>query len=212
MKLKWLGHSCFYITSDAGTRIVIDPFDATVGYKVPDVQTDIVTISHSHFDHNYTRQLKGSFQVVNQQGEHEIRDIKIKGVNTYHDEVGGQKRGSNIVFNLCIDRLNVCHMGDIGHIPDDRQVKDIGRVDVLMVPVGGIFTIDADEALKVVELLRPEIIIPMHYKTPDLKFDLAKVNKFIDKVGIQRLLKLVELEIAREDIKEYKGKVIVMEY
>ncbi|HAA81713.1 MAG TPA: MBL fold metallo-hydrolase, partial [Thermoanaerobacter sp.] len=116
MNIKWLGHSCFKLTSEKGTVIVTDPFDESVGYPMPNVKADIVTSSHSHFDHNYFKAVKGNFDIVDTVGEHNIKGINIKGVNTFHDDEHGAKRGKNIVFVFDIDGIRVCHMGDLGHV------------------------------------------------------------------------------------------------
>lgn len=212
MKIKWFGHACFYIVSDDGIRILTDPFDRTVGYKIPKVEVDVVTISHFHYDHNYINEIEGDFKVIDKVGEYNFKGIEIKGVDTYHDEVKGQKRGKNIVFNIKVDGLYVCHLGDLGHIPDNSQVEEIGIVDILLVPVGGTYTIDASDAVKTVELLNPKVVIPMHYKTPDLKFNLAGPDWFIEKMGREKCLSLKELEVRKDNIGEYNDKLIILAY
>lgn len=164
MNIKWLGHACFKLTSEKGTVIVTDPFDESVGYPMPNVKADIVTSSHSHFDHNYFKAVKGNFDIVDTVGEHNIKGINIKGVNTFHDDEHGAKRGKNIVFVFDIDGIRVCHMGDLGHVLTEKQVEEIGPVDVLLIPVGGYYTIDAKQAVEVMNQLKPKITIPMHYK------------------------------------------------
>lgn len=179
MRIKWLGHSCFKITAKNGVRIVTDPFDDNVGYKLPKVSCDIVTLSHGHYDHNFTDCLSGQFEIINKVGNMYTKDIAIRGIHTYHDEEMGAKRGDNIVYVFDIDGIKVCHLGDLGHRLTAAQIEMIGEVDVVLVPVGGIYTINAEAAHDVCESLNAKIIIPMHYKTKPLKFDLDTVDNFL---------------------------------
>lgn len=179
LRIRWLGHACFLITTPQGTRIVTDPFDETVGYRVPDVETDIVTISHDHFDHNNSGCLRGHPKVVKGAGEQEIKGVKITGVATFHDQEKGARRGANTVFVLDIDGVRICHLGDLGHMLTPENVAKIGRVDILLIPVGGNYTIDATGATRVVELLKPKVVIPMHYKTKAIGFPIDPVDRFL---------------------------------
>ncbi len=212
MNITWLGHSCFYIITSEGTRIITDPFDATVGYKVPQVEADLVTVSHSHFDHNYTQALKGNYKIINQSGKYIYKDVQVKGINTFHDNVKGEKRGHNVIFNLGVEGMNICHLGDLGHILDEQQVEEVGKVDILLVPVGGTFTINLDEAVQVVKLLNPRTVIPMHYKTEALRFNLDGVDDFLERMGKERVTGLKEVEITAGNLGQYEDKVIAMEY
>jgi L-ascorbate metabolism protein UlaG (beta-lactamase superfamily) len=212
MKIKWLGHSCFKITSKNGIRILTDPFDDNVGYRLPSVEADIVTLSHGHYDHNFTDCVKGNFETVTKVGNFYVKDIPITGVHTYHDEVQGNKRGSNIVYIFEIDGMRVCHLGDLGHILSPAQIEMIGRPDVLLIPVGGIYTIGPDEAFQVVNQLKPKVIIPMHFKTPALKFNLEGVEKFLDKMKDVEKLSSQVVEIDKEKLNQIDGKVYVLKY
>ena len=212
MKTRWFGHSCFYLTSKSGTRILTDPFAESVGYKVPDVEADIVTVSHNHYDHNNIQATKGKFEVFNKEGLYEHKDIQIKGTGMFHDDVNGKKRGANIVFKIKVDGISICHLGDLGHIPDESMVSEIGQVDILLIPVGGTFTIDSSQAKRVVELLKPEVIIPMHYKTPELSFELATVEEFTKLFDSFRIIKTENLEIDIEDLQDYEGNILLMKY
>lgn len=211
MKLKWLGHSCFLITSSAGVRILTDPFDSTVGYKVPEEQADIVTISHDHFDHNYLAAVQGDFVPINTSGQHNVLGIEITGVDTFHDDAGGSKRGSNVVFTFWIDGMKICHLGDLGHIPADEQVIQIGEVDILLIPVGGTYTIDYKEATKLVGLMNPKLVIPMHYKTPVMDFPIDGVDKFLANMGSVQSLNSQELEVDPVSFNP-AAKVVVLNY
>lgn len=211
MKVKWLGHACFLITSEKGIKIVTDPFDETVGYPLPEVEADIVTSSHNHFDHNYTRAVKGDFKLVNSVGNFYVRDIPIKGIKTYHDEAMGAKRGENIVFIMEVDGLKVCHLGDLGHVLDENTLEQIGEVDILLIPVGGTYTIDGEKAAKVVVQIKPKMAIPMHFKTPVMNFPITGVEPFLDKIGGGERVGSNEITIKREHLKD-GIQVKVLEY
>lgn len=179
MKIKYLAHAAFLITSDAGVRIVTDPYTAGGGIKHGEINetADIVTVSHEHGDHNNTGAVKGNPKVVRASAE--VKGIKIRAVPAAHDNAGGGQRGKNTIFCLGVDGVNVCHAGDLGHTLTDEQVKAIGGVDVLMIPVGGFFTIDAKTATQVCDQLKPKVVIPMHYKTENLDFPIAGVDEFV---------------------------------
>lgn len=178
MRIEWLGHACFLITSGGGTRIVTDPFNEEVGYPLPRVEADIVTVSHQHFDHNAVAVVGGRPRVVEGPGDHRPEGVSVRGVSTFHDQEEGRKRGTNTVFVITVDGLNVCHLGDLGHLLSPEQVRLIGPVDVLLVPVGGTYTIDAAEAAETVTALRPRVVIPMHYKTGYINFPITGVDEF----------------------------------
>jgi L-ascorbate metabolism protein UlaG (beta-lactamase superfamily) len=211
MKIKWLGHSCFLLTSSGGVRVVVDPFNEQVGYKVPAVEADIVTTSHDHFDHNYVQAVKGSFKHINKPGRYSQQGIEITGIPAFHDEAKGAKRGQNVIFRFTVDGLSVCHCGDLGHLLTAEQAKELSPVDVLLVPVGGFYTIDADEAAAVVKALQPTVTIPMHFKTPPVDFPIAGVDKFLARMGGGKELGGQELELTRDNIAAFAG-VIVLSY
>jgi L-ascorbate metabolism protein UlaG (beta-lactamase superfamily) len=179
MKIKYLAHAAFLITSESGTRIVTDPYETSNALKHGAIQetADIVTVSHEHGDHNNVSAVKGNPKVVRASAE--VKGIKIKAVPAAHDDKGGSQRGKNTIFCFEVDGINVCHAGDLGHVLTEEQVKAIGKVDVLMIPVGGFFTIDASTAAKVGEQLKPKVIIPMHYKTDKLDFPITGVDDFL---------------------------------
>jgi L-ascorbate metabolism protein UlaG (beta-lactamase superfamily) len=180
MEIKWLAHAAFLITSDKGTRIITDPYETDDSLKYGRIQesADIVIVSHDqHTDHNNVAAVKGNPQIVRKTTE--AKGIKFNGVPTYHDDVGGSKRGSNTIFCFEIDGLNICHAGDLGHLLTDTQVAAIGKVDILLIPVGGFFTIDAKTADQVCDQLKPTVILPMHYKTDKLDFPISGVDEFL---------------------------------
>lgn len=211
MKIKWFGHSCFLISSDKGVKIVTDPFDNTVGYKVPEIETDIVSTSHDHFDHNNVNIFGGNPMLVKGAGKVNIKGIEITGVETFHDENGGKERGLNTVFKFRVDGLNVCHLGDLGHVLTDTQLKELGKVDILLTPVGGTYTIDHVGAKEVMDTLKPQVTIPMHYKTEDLAFSLSGVEEFLALVGEYRKIEGCEIEINKDCIGDLPS-VVVLNY
>lgn len=180
MKIKWLGHASFLVTADSGIRIVMDPYkpDGSIAYGEIRETADIVTVSHEHLDHNNARAVRGNPVVLRQSGE--AKGIKFTAVGTYHDQAGGKQRGSNTIFCFIVDGVRICHMGDLGHIPDERQINEIGLVDVLLMPVGGFFTLEPDDAGRVIDKIKPRVVIPMHFKTAkSAKMPIGDVEKFL---------------------------------
>jgi len=179
MKIKYLAHAAFLITSDNGVKIVADPYETEdiLCYAEITETADIVTTSHQHTDHNYVRAVKGNPKVVTK--SEELKGIKIKAIPAAHDTSGGSQRGKNTIFCFDVDGINVCHCGDLGHELNAAQINAIGKVDVLMIPVGGTFTLDAQGASKVTEQLKPKVILPMHYKTDRTSLPLAGVDDFL---------------------------------
>ena len=193
MKIKWLGHATFLITSDSGIRIITDPYDTVQGlhYEKIEEPADVVTVSHDHFDHANVAAVKGKPQVV--RGTAEVGGIKFKGVSTYHDTSTGSQRGNNVMFCFEVDGVNVCHVGDLGHQLSDAQVAELGKVDVLLIPVGGFFTIDARVASQLCDRIKPRVIIPMHYKNDKCDFPIAGVEEFLK--GKDNVIRLDSSEI-----------------
>ena len=182
MKVKWLGHASFMITSDSGTRIITDPYKTggALNYDEIKESAEIVTVSHEHFDHNYVESVGGNPEVVNAAGSKEVKGIKFDGISTYHDDTEGSQRGSNLIFCFEVDAVRLCHLGDLGHPLSPRQVADVGKVDILLAPVGGNYTIDATIATEVSGKLAPKIIIPMHFNNERCSsFPVAGVDDFL---------------------------------
>jgi len=190
MKIKWLGHASFLITSDAGTKIITDPYVAGGGLSYGEIKesADIVTVSHGHGDHNNVAAVQGNPAVVKEVAPVELKGIKFNSIPTYHDSAGGKERGNNIIFCFEVDGMRVCHLGDLGHQLGDKEVAELGKVDILLIPVGGFFTIDASVATEVCSKLTPRVIIPMHYKNDRCVFPIAGVDEFLQgKAGVSRL-------------------------
>ncbi|MGI6004167.1 MAG: MBL fold metallo-hydrolase [Christensenellales bacterium] len=185
MKVQWLGHSCFCLTTENGTRIIADPFKDSIGYPLANAPADIVTTSHKHYDHGYTQAVMPPFTLVDTPEKVILRGVTIYGVPTWHDEAGGSLRGDNIVFVYEADGLRLAHMGDLGHLLSAEQLAAIGRLDVLMIPIGGIYTIDAQVAAQTVKALSPRVVLPMHYQSDRLTLGkkLGGLEDFLSLAG-----------------------------
>jgi L-ascorbate metabolism protein UlaG (beta-lactamase superfamily) len=190
MKIKWLGHASFLITSAAGTRIITDPYPQGSGLSYVPIKeaADIVTMSHDHFDHNNISGVPGKPQIIAGSGAKNIKGIEFRGITTHHDQSQGKERGTNTVFCFSIDGVKVCHLGDLGHRLSQQQIAEIGNIDVLLVPIGGVFTVDAKMAANVVDDLKPKIALPMHYKTARCDWPLNTIDDFVQyKSNVKRL-------------------------
>lgn len=183
MKITWFGHSCFLLQDSTGARLLTDPFDKSLGYALPNESVDIVTISHNHFDHNNSQSLPGIPRIIDSLGNHQVGNIKIRGIPSFHDREYGAKRGPNIIFVIEMTSYTLCHLGDLGHTLDDKTLKDIGPVDILMLPIGGNYTIDAEEAALIAKAINSRIILPMHYKTSFTPITLQGAENFIIKMN-----------------------------
>ncbi len=182
MKLTWYGHSCFLLEDEKGVGILTDPCSPDTGYAIQGVKADIVTVSHDHYDHNYVASAVGEPQIISTPGKHQVCGVTITGFSTWHDEVQGEKRGANLLFLMELDGVRVLHLGDLGHELNDETIAAIGTVDVLLCPIGGVFTIDAQQAINLAERIRPSVFIPMHYLTPSLTFNIAGLDPLLQAV------------------------------
>jgi len=211
MKIKWFGHASFLIENEKGITIVTDPFDETLGYKLPRVKANIVTVSHEHFDHNYVRGIKGRPVVFKGPVKRESHKMEFRGISTYHDSVFGAQRGQNTVFTIKADGMKLCHLGDLGHILDAGQLNEIGNVDILFIPVGGFYTINSEQANQIIKEIKPKIIIPMHYKTEAIKFSIDTIDIFIDGKNNVKILDSNEYFVSKETLPS-DSKIIVFKY
>lgn len=202
MQIKWLGHSSFVVTSDKGQRIITDPFTVGRGisYAPIDESADVVTISHDHGDHNNGSTVKGNPQILRGEGIRQIEGTVFEAIPSYHDAAQGSQRGNNTIFCFAVDGINLCHLGDLGHELTDEQVADIGNVDILMIPVGGNYTLDARQATVVYQALRSKIVIPMHYKTAKCAYPIATVDEFLKGKGNVRNLDSSEVEYTKDGL------------
>jgi len=181
MIIKWLGHSCFLITSKGGLRIITDPYvvGGGINYSPINEAADIVLMSHNHTDHNNVSAVRGGPKAIKGNGIKSAKGIQFRGIATYHDPSQGRQRGPNTVFCFSLDSMNLCHLGDLGHVLSQEQVEQVGAVDILFIPVGGFYTIDAAKASQVCEQLKPKVVIPMHFKTSKCDYPIATVEDFL---------------------------------
>jgi len=186
MDINWLGHSCFRIRGRQAV-IVTDPYPPDLGYSLGKPTADIITVSHQHPSHSYLQGVGGKPKLVTRPGEYEISGVLIIGILTFHDAEGGEKRGKNTVYLMEVDGMTICHLGDLGHVLTVEQVEEIDDVDVLLLPVGGVSTINASMAAEVIRQIEPKVVIPMHYKTPVLNRELGPVEKFLKEMGIEQI-------------------------
>jgi len=215
MEIRWLGHAAFLLTSANGTRVITDPYQSgayggALGYKPIAERADVVTVSHDHHeDHNYTNDIQGDFVVVKSPGQHEVCDLKVAGTACFHDTSGGSERGDNTIMTIEIDGLRICHLGDLGHILSDQEVESVGSVDVLLVPVGGTYTIGPAEADQLVEALRPKVVIPMHFKTSKCSFPLASVDEYTEGKPLVRRPGSTSIELVRSGLPDQTELVVL---
>ncbi len=212
MILKYLGHSAFTIkTKDA--RILMDPYDSSIGLKMSKQEADIVILSHQHSDHSDMTNVVGSPLVVDWPGEYEKLGVRIIGVATHHDSEGGSLRGENTVFVIEVEGMRVVHLGDLGHMLTDAQIDAVGSVDILLIPVGGYYTIDAKQAVSLARKLSANIIIPMHFNRPELDQQvfgqLGDVQSFLREYGVTEPQELDQLSLKSGEIED-GAKVVVL--
>lgn len=202
MKVKWLGHASFLITSEDGIRIITDPYATGMGISYGDIKeaADIVTVSHEHGDHNNIDTVLGNPLVVKDAGNQEVKGIPFKGIASYHDDAGGSQRGPNTIFCFTVDDVKLCHLGDLGHQLSEQQVGDIGEVDVLLIPVGGFFTIDATVAGDITEKLKPKVVIPMHYSTDKCAYPISGVDDFLQGKANVKKMDTSEVELKKSEL------------
>ncbi len=212
MQIKYLGHSSFLLKSK-DARVVTDPFDEKIGIKFPKTEADIVTVSHHHPDHDKSKQIVGDPLVIDWPGEYEKMGVRIFGFKSYHDKEKGAQRGENILYKIEMEEISILHCGDMGVVPEQELLDEIGDVDILLVPVGGFYTIDASDAEEVIKKIEPSIVIPMHYNTPekDQKVfgKLSGVEEFLKKSGIEKVEPVDQLTVKKENLEE-EMKIIVM--
>jgi len=207
MIITWIGHSCFKIQdkiSSDGITVVTDPFDKLTGLKTPNFEANIVTVSHDHHDHNNVKALRGAPTIINSAGEYDIKNVMIEGVESFHDSKQGAELGKNIIYRIEMDDLTLVHLGDLGQILDDKQLERLVGADIVFIPVGGKYTLDAKKAVEVISQIEPRIVIPMHYKTKDLKIDIDGVEKFVKEMGLkptyEEKLKINKKDLPQEDM------------
>ncbi len=203
MWIRWHGHACFEIRD--GTTVITDPHDGkSIGIPAPSLKGDLVLVSHDHFDHNCVRQVKGSdISVIKEPIMTVERGVRIQGIETFHDTAKGSKRGRNIAFKIEMDGMTLCHLGDLGHMLDDQQLSEVGRPDVLLIPVGNTFTLDVKAAIELAKRISPKVIIPMHYRVGGLSLSIRPVDDFLKGFSDKEVVRVGnEIEFKPEDLSE----------
>ncbi len=209
MKIYYLGHSSFMLVTKGGTRIVCDPFSPEIGYAMPSVTADLVTVSHHHYDHDAADLVGGDFSVIEGACEQTFRDVQITSYKCWHDEYKGARRGENYAFKFEADGVSVCHLGDIGEPQNEQLCAWLKGVDVLLIPVGGNYTIDAKTAAEYIKNIAPNIAVPMHYAIEGGKIDIDGVQRFLDITGAKAVY-VDELEATAGTLID-ETKIICME-
>ena len=210
MEISWLGHSCFKLKGRQAT-VITDPYSPDLGYSLGKPAAHIVTVSHQHPGHSCIQGIGGEPRLVTGPGEYEINGILITGIATFHDRERGQSRGKNTVYLMEIDEVSVCHLGDLGHVLNDEQVEEIDDVDVLLVPVGGVSTINASVAAEIVRQVEPKAVIPMHYKTEAISRELESVDKFLKEIGVKQIDSQPKLSFTRSSL-PVSTQVFLLDY
>lgn len=195
MRIEWIGHACFQLTAQDGTVAITDPYDESVGIEMIPLTADLITMSHEHHDHNETSMIVGS-PVIARGGElASVSGVTARAVNSWHDDAQGEKRGANFIRIFGVDGLKIVHMGDQGCMPDEDVLEAIADADVMMIPVGGTYTVDAAGAKAIIDLAKPRCVIPMHVKTAHCPYLIAKVGDFLTLMGVQDAAPVHALEI-----------------
>jgi len=210
MEITWLGHSCFKLRGKQAT-VITDPYSPNLGYSLGKQTASIVTVSHQHPGHSFTDGIGGNPRLVTGPGEYEISNVLIIGVPTFHDKDRGSTRGKNTVYLIEIDEVSICHLGDLGHILTNEQVEELGNVDVLLLPVGGVSTINATVATEVVRQLEPKTVIPMHYKTPAVNLELEPVDRFLKEIGAHDICSQAKLTLTKSSL-PISTQVVLLDY
>ncbi len=213
MEITYIGHSCFKI-KDKTISLVIDPYNPKIGYKLPKLSSDVVLVTHDHFDHNYIEGVSDYRLLVDGPGEYEVGGCFIYGKSVDHDEKNGEERGKVTMYLITLDDFNILHLGDLGRELTQEEMQKIPNVDVLMIPVGNKYTIDEKAAVKVISSLEPSFVIPMHYKTSDLTGieGLSGVDEFLDEMGVEEDVKkdLDKLVLNSKTDLDGETKVVVL--
>jgi L-ascorbate metabolism protein UlaG (beta-lactamase superfamily) len=215
MQITWKGQSCFQIVysqgKDGHVNVVIDPFDESCGLKVPKMEADILLVTHQHKDHNNKKAVSGNPFLVETPGEYEVKEVFVQGIESFHDSSQGKEKGSNTIYVIEAEDLRICHLGDLGQKElTSEQVEQIGDIDILMIPVGGNFTIDSKEAVKIMSQIEPNITIPMHYDIPKLNIKLDGVDKFLKTMGVKKLDASPKLSIKKKDIVPEEARIVIL--
>ncbi len=213
MKIKYYAHACFGVEGSDGLRVIIDPyepgsFDGAIQYAAVEDEAAVVLVSHDHADHNYTKSVKGTPEIL--KGAGQAAGIDFKAIEVFHDEAQGSDRGEVVIFSWEQDGIKICHLGDLGHTLSEEQLGQIAGSDVLLIPVGGLYTIDAEVAGGIVKMLKPKLVIPMHFKTPKCGFPIASVEDFLKGKANVKKVGSSELEISKDNLPS-EQEIVVLE-
>lgn len=198
MKIKYFGHSCFSLSYESGPVLVTDPFDESVTYPPCTIACDAALVSHDHFDHNHIQSLSGEFEVIKTAGEHEVKGVKITATHSYHDPEKGALRGENLLMRVEGEGLSIAHLGDLGHMPNEEQKAVLQNLDILMLPIGGTYTIDTPQAEELIAELKPRRVIAMHFKTDAYEINISTCDAFA--ADMKAAFMPNEIEITRENL------------
>jgi L-ascorbate metabolism protein UlaG (beta-lactamase superfamily) len=218
MEIVWYGLSCFRLSERGMASVVIDPYDDSVGYGALRLKADIVCVSHDAPGHNCVEAVKGEKRIIRGPGEFEIGGVFITGISTRHKPNGGEgkkkaaeRKDANTLYLVDFNGLTVAHMGDLDYVPTQQQIENLGAVDIALVPVGGGGGLTASQAAEVISLLEPSIVVPMHYRTPEITLKLDTLNKLIKEMGLSAPKPQESLKITRADLPE-ETHVIVLDH
>ena len=216
MQISWKGQACFHIIASPAkgeqVKIVVDPYNDSIGLRLPSLEADIAMVTHDHDDHNNVKALKGDPFVITNPGEYDVKGIAIQGILSFHDENQGKDRGTNTIYVFEAEGMKLCHLGDFGQAElTPEQVEKIGNIDILFIPVGGVYTIDAKGAGKVLNQIEPKVVVPMHYAIPKLKPKLDKVDELFREIGMKRPEVQARLVIKSKDISAEGASLVLLE-
>jgi len=210
MVITWLGQACFRIQSGDLT-LVIDPFSKDIGLTPPRFRADVIMVTHAHYDHSNAESLTGEPFLIAGPGEYETKGVSIRGIETYHDASKGKERGMNTIYRIEVEDINILHMGDFGESEMRAEtLEEVGDVDILMIPVGGKYTIDSDGAAKIVNQIEPKLTIPMHYKIPGLKIQLDGVDSFLKEMGASKTEAQEKLTVKKKELADQKAEGVFL--
>lgn len=200
MRIEWIGHACFRLTAQDGTTVITDPYDESVGIEMIPLKADLITMSHEHHDHNETSMIVGDPVIARGPQLASVGSVTARAVNSWHDDAQGKKRGFNTVRIFGVDGLKIVHMGDQGCMPSEDVLEAIEDADVMMIPVGGTYTVDAAGAKAIIERAKPRCVIPMHVKTKRCPYPIAKVDEFLAIMGVQGTEPVCTLDITKDSV------------
>jgi len=216
MIIQYYGHACFKLTTKPAGRgqedvvIFVDPFEKSIGLRPPQGQADLVLVTHQHHDHNNVEALKGDPYIIDIPGEYSVKGVNIVGIKSYHDKKEGAERGTNTIYVLEAEEMRICHMGDQGCAPTEKQLEEINGIDILMIPIGGRYTLDGVEAVDIIKKIEPSVVIPMHYKMNGSTMDIDNEKKFCSEIGSCPKEIVPKVNIKKKDLEGKNMEVILM--